>query len=185
LEEYKRKENFRKARRVYRDTEDSTNNPVYLQGKDLLKYSKRDKNFVYDHRARVQSVAYKLMEKDNPAEFILGAELYEALHKGGKAIPKLKRAVERAAKKGILDKEDKWKVERFIARNVGERQPSEGGLEGRTMVFIGSILGGIVLSIYSLTTTGNVTGNLIGTSQGLLGLTLFIAGIAGLVFGKK
>ena len=49
-------------------------------------------------------------------------------------------------------------------------------------VFILFILGGIVLGSTSLTATGNVLGNLTGTSQGLLGIFLFVLGITGIYF---
>lgn len=47
--------------------------------------------------------------------------------------------------------------------------------------------GGLTLSFFSLKSTGNAIGNLTGTFQGLLGLILFVVGLAGLVFslGKK
>jgi hypothetical protein len=54
----------------------------------------------------------------------------------------------------------------------------------RLAIFIGSILGGIALSVYSLISTGNTIGNLTGTTQGLLGIFLFVLGIFGLVFNS-
>lgn len=50
-------------------------------------------------------------------------------------------------------------------------------LEGRVIVSILSLIGGIALSILSLTATGNVISNLTGTTQGLLGIFLFIVGL--------
>jgi hypothetical protein len=44
---------------------------------------------------------------------------------------------------------------------------------------------GIFLSIHSLQLTGNASGNLTGTSQGLLGLIFFVVGLAGLVFSRR
>ena len=60
----------------------------------------------------------------------------------------------------------------------------ERDLEGRTFVFIGSFLAGIAISTLSIRETGNVIGNLTGTTSGLLGIFLFIFGIVGLVFNS-
>jgi len=74
---------------------------------------------------------------------------------------------------------------KFIPVKDKNYSEKEARLEKRVAVFLGSIVAGIALSIYSLTTTGNAISNLTGTSQGLLGLILFVVGIAGLVFSKK
>ena len=72
-----------------------------------------------------------------------------------------------------------------------EKQSKEGGLvsllKRKLFIFLLFVLGGIILSIFSLQSTGNAIGNLTGTTQGLLGIFLFVFGIAGLVFssGKR
>lgn len=58
-------------------------------------------------------------------------------------------------------------------------------LESRVGVFIFSTLAGIALSVLSIRPTGNVVSDLTQTSQGLFGLTFFVIGLAGLVFGKN
>jgi len=111
------------------------------------------------------------------------AQMYERIGKGRKVIPKLLGVVERDAEKGYpLDARDIEKVKAFIERNT-KREPKSGGLE-RQMVFIGSVLAGIIISAFSIKATGNVIGNLTGTTTGLLGLILFVFGIAGLFFGS-
>ena len=56
------------------------------------------------------------------------------------------------------------------------------GLEGRVGIFILALMGGIALSVSSLTATGNAISNLTGTTPGLLGIILFVAGLAGMFF---
>jgi len=63
-----------------------------------------------------------------------------------------------------------------------KRKRKTSGIESRIAVFILFVLGGIALSISSLTATGNAISNLTGTSQGLLGIFLFIAGLVGMSF---
>ena len=114
-----------------------------------------------------------------------GALLAEKIGRGKKAIPKLLRAADFAASRGEKVPYDKIKA--FVERNSRERK--EGGLieklKSKLFVFSLFTLGGIALSAYSLTATGNSIGNLTGTTQGLLGLILFVVGIAGLVFSRK
>lgn len=49
-----------------------------------------------------------------------------------------------------------------------------------TLIFF--MIGGIALSLGSLTTTGNAISNLTGTTPGLLGIILFVAGLIGMFF---
>ena len=58
-------------------------------------------------------------------------------------------------------------------------------LSTRVPIFILFLIGGIAISTFSLTATGNAVGNLTGTTQGLLGLILFVVGIFGIVFSKR
>ena len=51
--------------------------------------------------------------------------------------------------------------------------------------FSGITITGLILSLFSLKTTGNAISNLTGMWQGLLGIILFFIGLAGLVFGRK
>lgn len=111
-----------------------------------------------------------------------GAELYEKIGKGKKAIPKLLEAARRD-KNGAI--QSYRTIRAFIERNSGERKPLENGLEGKTMVFAVSTLAGIALSVFSFKATGNAIGNLTGTSQGLLGVFLFIFGLAGMFFSIR
>ena len=74
-------------------------------------------------------------------------------------------------------------VKNFIKRNTKPKH--ETGLEGKVGIFILFILGGLVLSLTSLTATGNTISNLTGTTQGLLGLIFFIIGLTGMFFHFK
>ena len=124
---------------------------------------------------------------DTPEEHIYralwGAELSEQLGKGKKAIPKLSKVLEKY--KDYVSEKDNQDAKAFVKRNTEERQPSLSGIEKRTLAFIGTTFAGIALSAFSLQSTGNAIGNLTGTTQGLLGIFLFIVGIAGLVFSRK
>jgi hypothetical protein len=60
-----------------------------------------------------------------------------------------------------------------------------GILEGSKGFFAPFLLVGLALSAFSLTLTGNTVSNLTGTTQGLLGIFLFIFGLFGLVFSAK
>lgn len=135
---------------------------------------------------RALSRAYAILKKsDYPEVLLVAAEVYERLDKGRKAVPMLIEGIDRAQKKGETVPYEK--VEAFIKRNAGGRkkksqEQGQGGLEGRVGVFILFLLGGLVLSIFSLTATGNAISNLTGTTQGLLGVFLFIAGLVGMFF---
>jgi len=132
---------------------------------------------------KINGTTYHVSGFDRFNLALKGALLYEKIGKGRKAIPKLLRAAQ--VNKKSLGLESYERIKEFIERNAGERQQSEGGLEGKTMIFAGSIIGGIALSIFSLTATGNAISNLTGTTSGLLGVFLFIVGILGVVFNLK
>jgi len=66
--------------------------------------------------------------------------------------------------------------------SVKKRKQDEGNLEKRIGVSIAFIIGGIALSLGSLTITGNAVSNLTQTTPGLLGVFLFIAGLVGMFF---
>lgn len=71
------------------------------------------------------------------------------------------------------------------ARELTVRKDKRSSIESRVAIFIFFILSGLALSLSSLTSTGNAIGNLTGTSRGLLGILLFIAGLTGMVFNKR
>jgi hypothetical protein len=138
------------------------------------------------YRGEIQALAHTLINSGHPDNMIVGAKLYAKLGKGRKIVPKLLKQVELAQKAGWgFNDRNLLYIKHLIKNREKERQPKEGGLEGRALAFIGSIFAGIALSVFSLTSTGNAIGNLTGTSQGLLGLILFVVGIAGLVFSKR
>jgi len=114
-----------------------------------------------------------------------GALLAEKIGRGKKAISPLLKAADYAAGRG--KKVPYEKIKAFVERNSRERK--EGGLIGKLknkfFVFSLFTLGGIALSAFSLQSTGNAIGNLTGTTQGLLGILLFVIGLAGLVFSRK
>jgi len=139
-----------------------------------------------EYRAEIQAVAHHLMNSLNPHHFMLSARLYSKLGKGTRILPRLLRRAEEAREaKYVLDDHDLLYIKMLIKKREKERQHSRSGLEGKTAIFILSSIAGIALSIYSLTATGNTISNLTGTTQGLLGITFFVIGIAGLVFGRK
>ena len=131
--------------------------------------------------AEIEPVAVSLLNNHRIDRVLAGALLYEKLGRGKEAAKKLQQSLEKVERK---EGEVYRKAQKFIERNP-VRESSIRGLETRVAVFLGSTIAGIALSIYSLTATGNAIGNLTGTSQGLLGLILFVVGIAGLVFSKK
>ena len=140
-----------------------------------------------------QAIAYATYahakKEGNIPEAINAAAIYEELGKPEMGISKLLHVVEVTAKRRTISTDEMGRVKRFVKHYVEkegfiEKQSSEG-LEGRVGIFIFLVLGGIALSISSLTATGNAVGNLTGTSQGLFGTLLFIVGMAGLFFYFK
>lgn len=90
----------------------------------------------------------------------------------------------RIARKSKVSFEDLTE-ENLEAMRTAEESQKSGGIEAKLSVFILLIIGGIILVAVSLTVTGNAISNLIGTTQGLLGVFLFIVGIFGVVFNLK
>ena len=192
LKEIKRKNDFRTVREAYdkqggdgfRDSAkasslSNTGNFYLDQGRGKFH------RFYESDRVTISSTAYHLMQSDKPANIILGALIYERMGKGKKVMPRMMKALEKSSKKHEISKDTYDKFQKFIERNSGEEQSRGTGLEGRAGVFILSILGGIALGFASLQSTGNVIGNLTGTSQGLLGILLFIVGLVGMFFHLK
>ena len=66
-----------------------------------------------------------------------------------------------------------------------KREQKTSGIEKKFGVFVAFIIGGVALSLGSLTITGNVVSNLTQTTPGLLGVFLFIAGLVGMFFYSK
>src|SRR3989344_1839453 len=110
----------------------------------------------------------------------LAANIYSALGKNHIALSKLMAVVEKAAKEGKAKPQDLADVRYFI-KTTQSKQSSSTGLESRVGIFVAFLLGGVVLSLTSLGTTGNAVGTL-GTTQGLAGIFLFILGLAGIAF---
>ena len=71
-----------------------------------------------------------------------------------------------------------------VKEPIKEREQG-GSLEKRFGVFVAFIIGGVALSLGSLTITGNAVSNLIQTTPGLLGIFLFMAGLVGVFFCSK
>jgi hypothetical protein len=86
-------------------------------------------------------------------------------------------------KQGELAKKILYHMQQYKKSAEPERKIS--GIESRLAVFILFTLVGIALSLSSLKLTGNAVSNLTGTSQGLLGIFLFIAGLVGVFFCSK
>jgi len=66
-----------------------------------------------------------------------------------------------------------------------KRERKTSGLEKRFGIFAAFIIGGVALSLGSLTITGNAVSNLTKTTPGLLGIILFIAGLVGIFFYSR
>ncbi|GIU68624.1 MAG: hypothetical protein KatS3mg001_474 [Candidatus Pacearchaeota archaeon] len=203
LKDIERRINFKEGRRSYKLYRDSPDLKSTLQRRmeNTLRYLREKKSQgeklspmeVLEARA----LAYQLLTppKDKThydIDYALGgARIYEELGIGYKAVPKLVRYVEEISKHG-----DRYEMERlrrefypiksFIERNAKQkRDQKESGLEARVGVFIFITLAGIVLSISSLTATGNVIANLTGTTKGVFGLILFVVGLVGLFLTKR
>lgn len=170
--------------------------PIYPihEGYPLEFLERKSQEVIERNKGEIATLAYNLMHNESysPGDALYGAMLYEKIGKGRRIIPRLLKVIEKATQlppdyvsHGELTDGFYRRVQSFIERNSGKRKQKEGGLEGRTMVFLGSLLAGIALSAFSLTATGNAIGNLTGTTPGLLGLILFVVGLAGLFFSGK
>ncbi len=195
LKDIERKDKFRKARRIYKD------HRKYLTGKGFyasLKSTRRKDKYEQGKKflevkevdpVETAALAYALMkggiERGDIQSSFLGAQLYEKIGRGKKAISRLLEGAEKSIETGKTRKEDYIDVEIFIKKNAGEREQDEGSLEKKFGIFAAFIIGGIALSLGSLTITGNAVSNLTRTTPGLLGIILFIAGLAGMFFYFK
>lgn len=75
--------------------------------------------------------------------------------------------------------------ENYLEKHTKKREQKTSGLEKRFGVFVAFIIGGIALSLGSITITGNAVSNLTQTTPGLLGVFLFIAGLVGIFFYSR
>lgn len=66
-----------------------------------------------------------------------------------------------------------------------KRERKTSGLEKRFGIFAAFIIGGVALSLGSLTITGNAISNFTQTTPGLLGIIFFIAGLVGMFFYSR
>ena len=66
-----------------------------------------------------------------------------------------------------------------------KREQKTSGIEKKFGIFAAFIIGGIALSLGSLTITGNAVSNLTQTTPGLLGIIFFIAGLVGMFFYSR
>ncbi len=193
LEDIRRRDRFRKARKTYetyknipRRGDSFKRKEIYSRGKRFLKTRKVDPT-------ETAALAYALMQEGiaraNIEYSFLGAQLYEKIERGRKAIPRLLRGAKSVVNGGYkLDdvfKDVYSKIEIFIEKNTEERKQKTSGLEKKFGVFIAFIIGGVALSLGSLTITGNTISNLTGTTPGLLGIIFFLAGLVGMFFYFK
>lgn len=166
--------------------------PYYLKEEGVDKYKGHEDYFMQEVR-KYENIARKSLKAGeiNSAEGLLrrarehliGLSYDGVLYtEGGREVRRDKNVIERA-------KKNLNKVERDIKRLENLRRGKSklfSGLESKTLVFIGSFLAGIALSLISIKPTGNAIGSLTGTAPGLFGIFLFVLGIAGLFFsGKK
>jgi len=73
----------------------------------------------------------------------------------------------------------------YSEKHTEKRDQKTSGLEKRFGIFAAFIIGGVALSLGSLTITGNAVSNLTKTTPGLLGIILFIAGLVGIFFYSR
>ena len=185
LEEIERKDKFRKARKTYKAYE-GKKEINWIEGKKFLEEEEVDP-------IKISAIAHDLMregiEMENIQYSLLGAQLYEKIGRGRKAIPRLlkgaKVIVQRGYKLDDVFKDAYPKIEAFIKRNKEEREQGKGSLEKKFGIFAAFIIGGIALGLGSLSITGNAVSNLTQTTPGLLGIFLFIAGLVGMFFYFK
>jgi len=182
---------FREVRKHYRERKNQYgyggkephSDNLYQLGEAYLHTD--DPEHISEARVRIASTAHELMESHIPKEFILGAQLYEKIGKGRKAIPKLlNRRKVYVTHEADMTKQDDDTIRDFIKRNAG-RQQQEGGLAGKLPVFILFTVAGVALSVTSLGSTGHAISDVTGTTQGLAGVFLFILGLTGIAFGLK
>jgi hypothetical protein len=185
IDEIEKRSRFRKARQIYKEVHKKTNDQLYRRGEEFstMPYSPEDMRERY--RAEVAAVANELMKNDAIGVCLMGAQLYGKIGKGKKVIPRLIKATEKASRGYIISEDWYDRIKDFIKRNTEETPQSKSGLEGKIIVFILFTLVGIALSLSSLKLTGNAISNLTGTSQGLFGIFLFIAGLLGIVFSFR
>lgn len=148
----------------------------------LFKRAETDPDYIKIHHYHVRDVAQILVNSGYTGLAMKGAQLYERIGLGQESIPGLLKSFEEDD--SPTAKNLGYSIEKFIKRNAGKKQ-HPGGLEGRVGVFILVIIGGIALSAFSLTATGNAISNLTTTTPGLLGIIFFIVGLAGLAFNLK
>jgi polyhydroxyalkanoate synthesis regulator phasin len=125
----------------------------------------------------------ELAEKDNYVDgAINAARIYGGLGKENIATSKLKIVIDKAIKAGKVNRRDYREIERFMERHTKRKHQSDRGIESRVGVFIFSAIAGIALSVFSFQSTGNAVSGVVGSSQGLLGILLFIFGVTGMFF---
>ena len=192
LEDLKRRDEKIKPSKRFRHIRETYKK--YALGKGSEYMAERDskaRRFLEDRKEvdpiEGAAIAYDLMkhgiEYGSIHHSLMGAELYEKIGKGEKAITRLLKAVERSVEEGRGSSYSHIKA--FIKKNTGEREESEKGLELKFGIFAAFIIGGVALSLGSITITGNAVSNLTQTTPGLLGIILFIAGLVGMFFYFK
>ena len=84
-----------------------------------------------------------------------------------------------------IEKELTAYQENYLKKKSEKPGQKYRGLEAKFGIFAAFIIGGIALGLGSLTITGNAVSNLSQTTPGLLGIILFIAGLAGMFFCSR
>jgi hypothetical protein len=197
LKEIERRGKFRATRKIYkRHRKDLTEHGFYLsphvlRHKDKYSHGKKLLKASNVNSAETAALAYSLMkngiERGDIKYSLLGAQLYEKIGRGRKAISRLLKTAEKNIEIGKSHKlgDAYSKIENFVRRNTEEREQGEGSLEKKFGIFAAFIIGGIALSLGSLVITGNAVSNLTQTTPGLLGIFLFIAGLVGVFFCSR
>ena len=171
---------FKWNRKLYKDKGRRQPFMNLNEGENILEMIKSGEGSKHKIK-EAQAIAYHLLKYPYPASFLLGAQIYEALGKGERVIPRLLKATESAYEGRNKPNTSQYEeIKSFIERNT-----SEGGLERSTTALLFLTLGGIALGVGSLSITGNVISNLTTTTPGILGVLLFIGGLVGTFFSLK
>lgn len=148
---------------------------------------------IENYRGRLQALAHRLIEIPSPNALVLGAQLYELLGKGKKAVPKILKFAPIVNKKYSrpIDPPEIEFLEEFIEKHTGTRPKNletylneNESPSSHLGIFILSTISGIALAVSSANSnlTGHVVSGVLSNSEGLFGALLFVFGLVGLFF---
>jgi hypothetical protein len=147
---------------------------------DLIRTDEYLRRNNYDEAAEWLESAYDRASAYN-GEQTQKKKYFAGIRKRAVRIIKKMHADVKGARNGYAATKALELVEELDNRNSSP----ESGLEGKTAVFALSTLAGIAVSVFSFNATGNAIASVTGTSQGLLGVLLFVVGISGMFFNIR